>query len=95
MSAGHFVQVEGPDEVARGRGADTEVPGDHLRRDQRTGDHVVEQLGQAGGGAAVGELAGEQGVGCACRKSNPDIFVMQSAEDWFAKYIPCPLYGAR
>ena len=25
------------------------------------------------------------GSGCACRKSNPDIFVMQSAEDWAAK----------
>ena len=32
---------------------------------------------------------------CACRKSNPDIFVMQSAEDWAAKNTPCPLYGAR
>src|SRR5215472_9522665 len=31
---------------------------------------------------------------CACRKSNPDIFVMQSAEDWSAR-IPCPLYAAR
>ena len=28
-------------------------------------------------------------------KSNPDIFVMQSAEDWAAKNKPCPLYGAR
>jgi hypothetical protein len=32
---------------------------------------------------------------CACRKSNPDIFVMQSAEDWAAKNTPCPFYGAR
>jgi hypothetical protein len=31
---------------------------------------------------------------CACRKSNPDIFVMQSAEDGAAKNAPCPLYGA-
>ena len=33
--------------------------------------------------------------GCACRKSNPDILVMQSAEDWAAKNTPCPLHGAR
>jgi hypothetical protein len=32
---------------------------------------------------------------CAYRKSNPDIFVMQSAEDRAAKNTPCPLYGAR
>jgi hypothetical protein len=34
-------------------------------------------------------------VTCACPKSNPDIFVMQSAEDGAAKNTPCPLYGAR
>src|SRR5712672_2132554 len=34
-------------------------------------------------------------VRCAYRKSNPDIFVMQSAEDRAAKNTPCPLYGAR
>jgi hypothetical protein len=33
--------------------------------------------------------------GCACRKSNPDIFVMQSAEDWAAKNTPCPLNSTR
>jgi hypothetical protein len=32
---------------------------------------------------------------CACWKSNPDIFVMQSAEYRAAKNTPCPLYGAR
>src|SRR6266436_6743287 len=32
---------------------------------------------------------------CACRKSTPDIFVIQSAEDWAAKNTPCPLYGPR
>jgi hypothetical protein len=31
----------------------------------------------------------------AYRKSNPDIFVMQSAEDRAAKNTPFPLYGAR
>jgi hypothetical protein len=32
---------------------------------------------------------------CAYRKSNPDIFVMQSAEDRAAKNTPRPHYGAR
>jgi hypothetical protein len=32
---------------------------------------------------------------CVYRKSNPDIFVMQSAEDRAAKNTPFPLYGAR
>jgi hypothetical protein len=32
---------------------------------------------------------------CACRKSNPNIFVVQTAEDWAAKNTPCPLHGAR
>jgi hypothetical protein len=31
----------------------------------------------------------------AYQKSNPDIFVMQSAEDWAANNAPCPFYGAR
>jgi aromatic ring-cleaving dioxygenase len=36
-------------------------------------------------------------ISCAyrCRKSNPDIFVMQSAEDRAAKNTPCPHCGAR
>jgi hypothetical protein len=33
--------------------------------------------------------------GCACRKSNPAILVMQSAEDWAAKNTPCPLNSTR
>jgi hypothetical protein len=36
-----------------------------------------------------------RGLSCAYQKSNPDIFVMQSAEDWAAKNTPCPFYGAR
>jgi len=36
-----------------------------------------------------------QGSRCACRKSNPDILVMQSAEDWAAKNRSCPLNRAR
>ena len=32
---------------------------------------------------------------CAYRKSNPDIFVMQSAEGRAAKNSPCAHYGAR
>jgi ABC-type uncharacterized transport system substrate-binding protein len=34
-------------------------------------------------------------VTCAYRKSNPEIFVMQSAKDRAAKNTPCPLHGAR
>src|SRR5258705_13665897 len=32
---------------------------------------------------------------CACRKSNPDILVVQPAENWAAKNMPGPLDGAR
>ena len=32
---------------------------------------------------------------CACRKSNPNILVMQPAQDWKAKNTPCPLNRAR
>ena len=34
-------------------------------------------------------------TGCACRKSNPNILVMQPAQDWKAKNTPCPLNRAR
>ena len=34
-------------------------------------------------------------ITCAYRKSNPDIFVMQSAEDRAAQNTSYPLYGAR
>jgi hypothetical protein len=36
-----------------------------------------------------------EGGGRACRKSHPDIFVMQSAENWAAKNTPCPLNSSR
>src|SRR6267142_6825577 len=32
---------------------------------------------------------------CACCKSNPDILVVQPAENWAAKNVPGPLDGAR
>jgi hypothetical protein len=32
---------------------------------------------------------------CACRKSNPDILVMQSAQDWATKNVPGAIDGAR
>jgi hypothetical protein len=35
------------------------------------------------------------GTRCACRKSNPDILVVQPAENWAAKNVPGPLDGAR
>jgi hypothetical protein len=31
---------------------------------------------------------------CACRKSNPNILVMQPAQDWKAKNTPCSLNRA-
>ena len=34
-------------------------------------------------------------VGCACRKSSPDILVVQPAENWTAKNLPSPFDGAR
>src|SRR6202022_978323 len=33
--------------------------------------------------------------GCACRKSNPDILVVQPAENWEAKNLPGPFDGTR
>ena len=45
-------------------------------RDERTRDYVVEQVSQARGGAAVGELAGEQGVG-----ASPAIVVFEAGRD--------------
>jgi hypothetical protein len=32
---------------------------------------------------------------CACRKSNPDILMVQSAQHWPAENVPGPLNGAR
>jgi hypothetical protein len=45
--------------------------------------------------AAVRDALDAIGDTCACRKSNPDVFVMQSAEDWAAKNTPCPLNSTR
>ena len=47
------------------------------------------------GDVRAGTIAKRIGIPCACRKSNPNIFVVQSAEDWAAKNAPCPLHGAR
>jgi hypothetical protein len=33
--------------------------------------------------------------GCACRKSNPDILVVQSTQDWATKNVPGAIDGAR
>ena len=33
--------------------------------------------------------------GCACRKLNPGILVMQSAQDWATKNVPGAIDGAR
>jgi hypothetical protein len=34
-------------------------------------------------------------IGCACRKLNPGILVMQSAQDWATKNVPDAVDGAR
>jgi hypothetical protein len=46
-------------------------------------------------GVEIGRVMQSEKIGCACGKSNPDIFVMQSAEDWAAKNTPGPFYVAR
>jgi hypothetical protein len=38
---------------------------------------------------------GHGAAACAYRKSNPDILVVQPAENWAAKNVPGPLDGAR
>ena len=46
---------------------------------------------------SIARRSGERGstTRCACRKSNPNILVMQPAQDWKAKNTPCPLNRAR
>jgi hypothetical protein len=34
-------------------------------------------------------------LGCACRKLNPGILMMQSAQDWATKNVPGAIDGAR
>ena len=47
--------------------------------------------------AGVRKRAMDLGIklACACRKSNPDILVVQPAENGAAKNVPGPLDGAR
>jgi hypothetical protein len=63
------------------------VPVDHAR------EHV-----EIGVGLDVVKLVGfDQRTknGCACRKLNPGILVMQPAEDWATKNVPGAIDGAR
>jgi hypothetical protein len=46
-------------------------------------------------GGPLNEFPQVEAVPVPVGKSNPVIFVMQSAEDWAAKNTPCLLYGAR
>ena len=64
---------------------------------------VTDQLGNGGtlvSGAinftprVMNESAGSLPT-CACRKSNPDILVVQPAENWAAKNLPGPFDGTR
>lgn len=41
---------------------------------------------------SIGELSQRT---CACRKSNPNILMMQATQDWKAKNTPCSLNRAR
>jgi hypothetical protein len=41
------------------------------------------------------KLGIEIGQTCACRKLNPGISVMESAQDWATKIMPGAIYGAR
>ena len=45
--------------------------------------------------ASACRLVSESDITCACRKSNPNILVMQPAQDWKAKNTPCSLNRAR
>jgi hypothetical protein len=51
------------------------------------------------GASAFGEQAvvanAMQAFGCACRKLNPGIFVMESAQGWATKNVPGAIDGAR
>jgi hypothetical protein len=52
----------------------------------------LERTGELGDGAAASRFLSDT---CACRKLNPDILVMQSAENWAAKNVPGAIDGAR
>ena len=63
-------------------------------------DYCVIHDGRSVGRIRLAEERSWQGVcrsaiPCACRKSNPNILVMQPAQDWKAKNTPCPLNRAR
>ena len=66
------------------------VGGDELAQPENGGNALFENKGVPLNRAAV-----LYQFGCACRKSTPDIFVVQSAEDWAAKNRPCPLNSTR
>ena len=46
-------------------------------------------------GAPVQSGFGVHHVCCACRKSNPDVLVVQPAENWATKDLPGPFDGTR
>src|SRR5258706_16025607 len=89
-------------EVARQWGfADVEVIDDDLGRSAsgmvtRPGfERLVAWLCAGKVGAVLCFDASRLARNCACRKSNPDILVVQPAENWAAKNVPGPLDGAR
>src|SRR5258705_13278004 len=63
----------------------------HEKGEARTGYRAEEKDGILAHCSRTFSLS----VACACRKSNPDILVVQPAENWAAKNVPGPLDGAR
>jgi hypothetical protein len=66
-----------------------------------TGDRWVSNESRHRGFAANGALSSHHEriprlfAGCACRKLNPGILVMQSAQGWATKNVPGAIDGAR
>ena len=60
---GRLAQAQVRHQILRGARGDLERVRDHPRRDDRPAHHIVDEVGQPGGGAAPGELARQQGAG--------------------------------
>jgi hypothetical protein len=74
------------------------VPQGYLRSSGETATEPRERLLPVDAASIDAIMSGRfrlEHAPCAYRKSSPDIFVMQSAEDRAAKNTPCPHYGAR
>jgi len=79
---------------ARGRGAATALSLKDRNAWSRDGSGARTRARRVAVKARVVKLNPQRGA-CACRKSNPDILVVQPAENWTAKNLPSPFDGAR